>query len=72
MAAAMCGAETSVVADGLVSVAEACEFLGVSRSSLYVLMDKGSLKYCKIGGARRVPRRALVELAERSLRGGAE
>jgi excisionase family DNA binding protein len=63
------GVEHSLVADGLVSVAEACKFLGLSRATLYVLMDKGDLQYCKIGGARRVPRKALIALAERNLVG---
>jgi excisionase family DNA binding protein len=56
-----------LVGEGLVSVAEACAFLGVSRSTCYVLMDDGELPYCKIRGARRVPRKALVALAEKSL-----
>jgi excisionase family DNA binding protein len=62
--------ERSVVGDGLVTVAEACKFLGLSRATLYVIMDKGDLQYCKIGGARRIPRRALVALAEQSLVAG--
>ncbi len=70
MATTAVESKQNLVADGLVSLGEAAEFLGVSRSTLYVLMDNGCLKYCKIGGARRIPRRALVELAERSLRGG--
>jgi excisionase family DNA binding protein len=61
--------ENGLVADGLVSVAEACKFLGLSRATLYVLMDKGELAYCKIGGSRRIPRRALTGLAEKSLVG---
>jgi excisionase family DNA binding protein len=59
-----------LVADGLVSVDEAMAFLSVSRSTLYELMDKGMLAYAKIGRSRRVPRRALVELAAANLRGG--
>jgi excisionase family DNA binding protein len=58
-----------LVGEGLVSVAEACEFLGVSRSTAYVLMDGGDLPYCKIRGARRVPRKALTALAKKSLVG---
>jgi excisionase family DNA binding protein len=62
----------TVVADGLVSVTEACRFLDLSRATLYVLMDRGRLPYCKIGGARRIPRRALIELADGSLIPGTE
>jgi excisionase family DNA binding protein len=57
----------SVVGAGLATLAQAGEFLGLSRATLYNLMESGQLPYCKIGGARRVPRRALVELAEKNL-----
>ena len=60
----------ALVADGLLTVREAAAFLGISRSSLYVLMDRGELPFAKIGRSRRVPRRAVIELAARELRGG--
>lgn len=56
-----------LVADGLVPLAQAMAFLSVSRSTLYELMDKGVLPYAKIGRSRRIPKRALVELARRTL-----
>lgn len=59
-----------LVQEGLVTVAEAARFTGLSRSSLYTLMETGRLVYAKIGRARRIPRRALIELAASSLRGG--
>ncbi len=62
--------EEELVADGLVRVAEAQEFSGLSRSKLYELMEAGDLAYVKIGRARRIPRRALIELAARNLTGG--
>jgi excisionase family DNA binding protein len=58
-----------LVSDGLRSIAEACEYLSVSRSTLYLLMDGGELAYCKIRGARRIPYRALVALAAKCLVG---
>ena len=58
------------VSDGLLSVAAAAAFLSVSRSKLYEMMDGGLLPYVKLGRSRRVPRRALVELAAGGLRGG--
>ena len=61
---------TELVADGLLSIDEACEFLSVGRSTLYELMDAGKLPFTKIGRSRRIPRRALVELAAAGLRGG--
>lgn len=58
-----------MLADGLCTVAEAGKFLAISRSSLYVEMDAGRLAYVKIGRARRIPRRAIVELAAANIRG---
>jgi excisionase family DNA binding protein len=58
-----------LVDDGLVRIAEAMEFLSLSRAKLYEMMDSGELSYVKFGRARRIPRQALVELAARNLRG---
>ena len=60
----------ALVEDGLVTVSEAAAFLRLSRSTVYELMNQGILAYAKIGRSRRIPRRALVELAARELRGG--
>jgi excisionase family DNA binding protein len=57
----------ALVDEGLVSVGQAAAFLGLSRSSIYTLMEKGELAFAKIGGSRRIPRKALTQLAERSL-----
>ncbi len=62
------GAE--LVADGLLTVREAEDFLRLSRSSVYALMDHGELAFVKLGRSRRIPRRALVELAASGLQGG--
>jgi excisionase family DNA binding protein len=53
--------------DGLATIRQAEEFLAVSRSTLYVLMDKGELPYAKIGKSRRIPWKALREFAQRCL-----
>ncbi len=58
-----------LVADGLMSLKEAAEFLSISRSKLYEQMDHGELPFVKLGRFRRVPRRAVVWLASRGLRG---
>jgi len=63
------GAE-ALLQDGLTSVKEAMAFLCISRSTLYQLMDKGELCYVKLRGSRRIPRRALTQLAATHLKGG--
>ena len=60
----------SIVEDGLVTVKAASKFLGVGRTMLYQEMEAGRLPYCKIGRARRIPRRALLEFAAGTLTGG--
>jgi excisionase family DNA binding protein len=59
-----------LVAEGLLTVQEAADFLSVSRSKLYELMDHGELEFVKIGRSRRIPRRAVVALAASNLHGG--
>lgn len=56
-----------LVSDGLLTVARASQFYGLSRSSIYLLMEHGQLPYVKLGKARRIPLRALIELAARGL-----
>jgi len=55
-----------VTRDGLASVAEACDFLSISRTSLYKMMDAGELKFVKLPGlsARRIAWRVLEELVK--------
>ena len=57
-----------VVSDGLVSIAEACSFLGIGRSLLYDFMDGGMLDSVKLGHRRLIPRIALHRLAAANLR----
>ncbi len=59
-----------LVADGLMTVKECAEFLHLSRSTVYELMNAGELCFAKLGRSRRIPRRAVIELAARQLRGG--
>jgi DNA binding domain, excisionase family len=61
---------SSLYKDGLMSVSQAAEFLGISRSHLYALMDSGELIYSKLGRCRRIPKRALMALAQASAQGG--
>lgn len=51
----------------LATVAEAAEFLNVSRSFVYERMDDGKLAYIKIGRCRRIPWDELRRVAERGM-----
>jgi excisionase family DNA binding protein len=55
--------KTDLVLDGLDRVGEAARFLKLSVSTIYGLMDRGDLPYVKLGKSRRIPHRAVVELA---------
>jgi excisionase family DNA binding protein len=55
-----------VLADGMMSVAEAMAFTRLGRTEIYKRMTDGSLPFARIGKRRLIPKRAVVEL----LRGG--
>jgi excisionase family DNA binding protein len=57
----------SLVRDGFAQVADAQQFLKLSRAKVYLLMDDGSLPYARFGRSRRIPWRALHAYAERCL-----
>ena len=52
-----------MVQEGLVTIEAAMDFLDISRASLYRLIKDGTLPTVKLIGARRIPRRALIDLA---------
>jgi excisionase family DNA binding protein len=56
-----------LLADGVDTPKTAAAFLKISVAQVYRLMEMGALPYTKIGRSRRIPRRALVELAARHL-----
>ncbi len=59
-----------IVQEGLVTIEAAIEFLDISRASLYRLINDGTLPTVKLIGARRIPRRALIDMvASRVCRG---
>jgi excisionase family DNA binding protein len=59
----------------LYTPAEAAEMLGISRSGMYNLLDRGELESVKLGALRRIPavalasylRRLRAEAAERTM-----
>lgn len=48
--------DMAAVADGAMSVAQACAFTGDSRARLYELMDAGVLEWFSAGTHRRITR----------------
>jgi excisionase family DNA binding protein len=56
-----------ILIDGLEKVSSAASYLGVSRSFIYKLIANGDLPSVKIGLSRRVPIRAVRELAQTNL-----
>jgi excisionase family DNA binding protein len=60
--------KASICADGLVPPwPDGGEFLGIKRTKMYELMQDGSIPYVRVAGDRKIPRRALIEYAERNL-----
>jgi excisionase family DNA binding protein len=56
-----------LVSDGLLKIADAARFTGLSVSKLYALMATGELAFTRIGRARRIPKLGLIRLAARNL-----
>ena len=57
----------AAVEDGFVTIRQACEFLGISRTALYEILGRGVLPSAKFGRSRRIPRRALSAYAASQL-----
>jgi excisionase family DNA binding protein len=60
----------ALVAEGLFTITETGAFLKVSRATVYNLMDRGELPFVKVGRTRRIPKRAVLQLAAQALEGG--
>jgi excisionase family DNA binding protein len=56
-----------LVAEGLQRISETARFLGISRSLVYRLINSGVLPTVRIGRSRRIPIRAVHELAASNL-----
>jgi excisionase family DNA binding protein len=46
---------TLIATEGLLTVEEAAAYLGLSRTTVWGLMDRRALGYCKLGHNRRIP-----------------
>jgi excisionase family DNA binding protein len=55
--------KNNILSEGLQRISEAARFLGLSRSTIYKLINNGLLPSVKLGNSRRVPIRAVRELA---------
>jgi len=53
--------------EGFADISQAAEYLSMSRSSVYKLMDAGELRFAKFGKARRIPWRAIYDYAGRCM-----
>ena len=63
-------AASDLAANGNAKIEEACRFLGVGRSTLYVLLNNGSLPAVRIGRCIRIPWNALRQFNAKSMTGG--
>lgn len=52
---------------GLMTVAQVAAYLALSRETIYRMMTDGRLSYTLIGRSRRIPRKDVIALANRSL-----
>jgi excisionase family DNA binding protein len=60
--------DEQVVQDGFAGVPEAQKYLGgLSRATIYNMMDAGDLVYAKFGRRRMIPWHALRQFAARNL-----
>ena len=53
--------EREMLVEGVVTVSDAVAFLGLSRTTLWSMMDSGELSWLKLRGKRMIPRRALFD-----------
>ena len=56
-----------LIAEGLVSLEEAMKFLSISRPTLNRLLDTGALPTVRLVTTRRIPKRAMLDFAARSV-----
>lgn len=52
---------------GFLTVSQVAEYLSIGKSLVYALMERGELRYCKFGKARRIPKKEVVRYASKKL-----
>lgn len=60
----------TLMEDGAMSIGQAEKFTSFKRTFLYQLMERGDLKYAKVGKRRVIPKSELVRLLESAVVGG--
>ncbi|MBI5493750.1 MAG: helix-turn-helix domain-containing protein [Deltaproteobacteria bacterium] len=60
----------ALVEAGLISIEQACELSSLGRTTIYAAMTTGELRFARIGRARRIPRRALLDWLAAHVVGG--
>jgi excisionase family DNA binding protein len=61
------GDRASIISDGLDTVREVAAFTKLSVATIYDLMSRGELPYCKLGKSRRIPHRSVLDYVNRCL-----
>ncbi len=61
-------AEDELLAEGALSVPEACSFLSISRPKVYELVKNGELRFIKLGRRTYIPKRSALEYLRRGLK----
>ena len=54
---------------GMITIADVCEYLSISRPTVYRLIESGKIRAVKICGQRRVPRVDVLNLVSDELAG---
>jgi excisionase family DNA binding protein len=59
--------EGNLASEGFVSINQAAKFLSLSRGKIYLMLEAGQLSSAKFGRARRIAKRSLLEVANKSI-----
>ena len=58
--------QVSQLADGLVRVKDAAQYLAVSRGHVYRMMNNGQLAWVQLGDARRIAMKSVVDYVNKN------